>query len=67
MTKPFHKSKINIKEALTLIVGLLVTFRVIPQEYQQTVLEIVVTVSPIMGMVFRTWFTDTSITWESEK
>ncbi len=60
------KSKINIKELITLVIGLLATWNYIPPELKVRLMETVLIVSPLIGIAFRTWFTSTIIQWDEE-
>ena len=57
MNKP-NMSKINWTAALALLASLTVAFGVVPAEHEKLALQTVGTLSPILIMVFRTWFTD---------
>lgn len=59
-------SKINIKELVTLLIGILAIWNFIPPELKVQLMETVLIISPTMGIVFRTWFTNTTIQWDEE-
>ena len=60
------KSKITIKEIITLIIGFLAIWGFIPVEFKEKVMETVIIASPIVGIIFRQWFTITTIQWDEE-
>lgn len=60
------KSKITIKEVITLVIGLLAVWGFIPHEFKDKVMETVLIASPVMGIFFRQWFTSTIIQWDEE-
>lgn len=59
-------SKITIKEVITLLIGLLATWNFIPVEMKTQLMETVLIISPIVGIIFRQWFTSTVIQWDEE-
>lgn len=65
--KPVFKSKINLKEIITLIVGILIALGFIPEEYKETAYQIILVISPLLGVIFRTWFTEVKLTWSDQK
>lgn len=55
---PPGQSKINITQVVSMIFGLAASFGIfIPPEWQTIVLQVIVFSTPIITMVFRTWFT----------
>lgn len=60
------KSKITIKEMITLGVGIAAIWGVIPIEVKEKVMETVLIASPTIGIIFRQWFTSTTIQWDEE-
>lgn len=51
-------SKINWTALVMFLIGLGVTFNVIPEEYEKQVTDAALMVMPLLIMAFRTWFTE---------
>lgn len=56
-------SKINIAAVVTLLVGVMGIWNLIPEQIENQIYETMLIVSPLMIMVFRTYFTNTRLTW----
>lgn len=51
-------SKINWTNGMAFLVSVLAVFGIaIPDEWQQTVLQVAATAVPVITIIFRTWFT----------
>lgn len=59
-------SKITIKESITVFIGILAVWNVIPKAFEAQVLETVTIVSPIIGIVLRQWFSSSTIVWDDQ-
>ena len=66
MSKSPVKSKINIAAFLTIAVGVLALWDIIPSEIEVNLLKTIVLIQPIAIYILRTYFTDTQLSWEAE-
>jgi hypothetical protein len=65
--KTAFNSKINILQVLTILLGVLSMWGVVPKEFETQMLQTLIIIGPIATIVLRTWFTSLPITWGDEE
>ncbi len=58
-------SKINVLACITLLIGIAGIWNILPEQLENQLYETTLIATPVMTIIFRTYFTNTRLTWKS--